>query len=660
MANRLVDHPGSVRPSDGRERGKEMRRWTVLATVLGLIAAGCSSGGGGGEDATRQDDSSGGEGWTILAYSIADTDLEPFMVQDVNEMGEVGSGEGLNIVALVDRAEGYSTDPLLDVGDYTGAKLLQVNQGSADVIEDVGDLNTGDPEVLADFITRGIEENPAAHYALVISDHGASWPGVGGDESAEQDSLDLQEIRSAISTGLEGAGVEKLDLLGFDACLMATYEVASTLAPLADRMLASQELEPGHGWDYRALQVIADDPSISPDGLGAALIDGFEGQAEEEGTDASITLSLIDLTQMPAVDEALADFGVALSERADSIGPVIGRTRAQTLGFGRSPDPSQDTHMADLGMLAGEIGVEALDVSDQADVLIGAINDAVVDKVEGQATKGATGLSIYFPPEAAFFSQDYLAVETPGAWNAFLASYYDAGESIPVEEQPAFTSDAAEVFFDEDGLNIFGTFDLAAADNLAEATISYGIVEEDGSVTFIGDEPGEIAEDGSGIALGIYDLTVLTLSDGEDTTYAYLSLTTDEEEGITTIDVPMAYYSPEDVGGKTYQDVLLTLTLDAETGDIINETYYTYDGELGTYGELTAEPEGIIVPEVLTIDAEGTETWVPTSDVGLFADLPNLQYDLQPLDLGTQLYVELSVSDFGGNSDSVSAQVAVP
>ena len=40
-----------------------------------------------------------------------------------------------------------------------------------------------------------------------------------------------------ISTGLADAGVEKLALLGFDACLMATYEVASTLAPLADRVI---------------------------------------------------------------------------------------------------------------------------------------------------------------------------------------------------------------------------------------------------------------------------------------------------------------------------------------------------------------------------------------------------------------------------------------
>jgi hypothetical protein len=54
-----------------------------------------------------------GEGWTVLLYSIADTDLEPYLLVDVGEMAEVGSSENLNLVALVDRAADYSAEPLL-------------------------------------------------------------------------------------------------------------------------------------------------------------------------------------------------------------------------------------------------------------------------------------------------------------------------------------------------------------------------------------------------------------------------------------------------------------------------------------------------------------------------------------------------------------------
>lgn len=153
---------------------------------------------------------------------------------------------------------------------------------------------------------------------------------------------------------------------------------------------------------------------------------------------------------------------------------------------------------------------------------------------------------------------------------------------------------------------------------------------------------------------------VLTISDGEDTAYAYLELILDEEAGVATIDVPMAYYAPNDVDGETYQDVLLELTLDIETTELISEIYYAYNEDLGTYGELTAKPRGIIVPEVLVYDADDNASWEPTTDIGLYADLPNLQYDLEQLESGTELWLDLTVVDFGGNSDTVSAVVTVP
>lgn len=667
----------------------------ALASALALVAGACS--GSEPEDSSRSDDTVapadepagdsvadsvvvestdeptddagdavdppvGGEGWTVLLYSIADTDLEPYLLVDVGEMAEVGSSENLNLVALVDRAADYSAEPLLNIPDWQGAKLFEVEQGAMTEQEDLGDLNTGDPNVLASFIARGIADHPAAHYSLIISDHGASWPGVGGDESSGHDGLSLAELRDGIGAGLEAAGVEKLDLLGFDACLMATYEVATTLAPLADRMLASQELEPGHGWDYRTLQVLADDPAATADTLGTALVEGFEAQARESGTDAEITLSLIDLNQMGAVDEALSTFTGQLVDAAAQVAPVVGRTRAATLGFGRNPDPTEDTQMTDLGLLASQIGIDALYVSDAADGLVRSINDAVVTSVAGSGMRGATGLSIYFPPTPELLSADYAGVTDNGGWYDFLAAYYGAGDAIAPEEEPQFLNEfgVAETFFDEDGLTIAGTFDLAAADNLSEATISYGTVDENGAITFFGEEPAFVADDGSGTASGFYDLTTLTITDGIDTARAYLTLSVDDEAGTWSIDVPMAYYSPDDVGGETYQDVLLTLTIDTETGDIVNETYYAYDDELGTYGELTADPEGIIVPEVPVVGADGTVEWVPTSDVGLYADLPSLEYDLTPLDSGTALYVELSVTDFGGNYDSVFAEVVVP
>jgi hypothetical protein len=636
-----------------------MRRLMAGLVVMALVASAC-----GGDDAAERVSESmpsyapTGEGWTVLVYSIADTDLEPFLMDDVTEMGEVGSEPGLNIVGLVDRSSDYSADPVLGIDDWQGAKLIQVNEGSAEVLADLGNVNTGDPQVLADFITSGVMNYPASRYALIISDHGASWPGVGGDESSGYDTLSLAEIEAGIQNGLAGAGLDKLDLLGFDACLMATFEVASELAPYADRLLASQELEPGHGWDYNALRLLSEQPDADVDMLGSALIDGFEAQAMAEDTASEITLSLVDLTQMPTVDAAMDEFVTALTARAANLGPIIGRKRAKVLSFGRSPDPANDTHMVDLGILVSDISVDALDVSNQADAVIRAINDAVLDSVTGAATRGATGLSIYFPPQQTWFSTDYNAVEASAGWAGFLDAYYTGGASIPAEEQPQFEGDEAEVFFDEDGLNVTGTFDLAAQGNITSAEIEYGLVDPDGTITFIGTEPATVFDDDSGLVTGIFDLTVLTISDGQDTAYAYLDLTTDEDAGLVTIDVPLAYYPP-DGATDSYDFVLLSLVLDAE-GNLVSEIYYLYNEQTDTFGELTADPDGVIVPLVWQVNPDGTGEWVPTSDVGLYADLPNLTYDLETLESTTQLYVELRVMDFGGNQDFVSAFATVP
>ena len=633
----------------------------MLTTALGLLAAGCS---GDEEPADAAGPAApGAEGWTVLHYSMADTNLEPFMVEDVNEIGAVGSNANLRIRELMDRSPQYGKAKVLDQGNWVGGRVLDIGQGGrTKLVEDLGDVDSADPETLADFIADGIRDNRAAHYALIISDHGASWPGIGPDEGSGNSVLDLADLTEGISDGLERAGVDRLDLLGFDACLMAGYEVASAMAPLADRMVASQELEPGHGWDYQALQLLADDPDATADDLGKALIDGFAAQAAEAGTEESITLGLVDLTKMDAVDEAMAAFGGALAERAATVAPVVGRIGAETLGFARSPDQAQDSHMKDLGLLASTIGVQALDVSDQADALVRAINDAVVADVDGAATRGATGLSIYFPPNADLADGAYLDVASASPWAEFLTAYFDAGAAIPEAELPRFTNGGDEpiVEFDADGVALTGTYDELGQGNLTGGTISYAFVEDDGSLTYFGEESAAVDPEGSPLAVGVYDLTALTISDGEDTGYAYLALDVEDGDETASVDVPLAYYAPDDIDGETYQDVLLSIVLEADTGDLISETYYAYDPDSGGYGELTAEPDGLIVPTVLTVGPDGEQSWDPANDVGLYADLDNLTYDFEPLPSGTELQLDLTVHDYGDNSSTLSAIVEVP
>jgi hypothetical protein len=105
----------------------------------------------------------------------------------------------------------------------------------------------------------------------------------------------------------------KFDIIGFDACLMAMYEVAAALQPFARYLLASQLLEPGHGWDYKSLGDLTI-ASTNTSGSGAPtaidvgrfFIDGYFNEAREEAS-SGLTLALVDLTNFPQLINAVTD-----------------------------------------------------------------------------------------------------------------------------------------------------------------------------------------------------------------------------------------------------------------------------------------------------------------------------------------------------------------
>lgn len=667
-----------------RTRSRGWRAVVVTAAVA-LLASACAS---GAEDAEpREDDAttttvSGTSGsvappttvasvtdrkpWTVLAYSMADTDLEEPMMADVNEMIGVGSNEHVNISALVDRSPEYGETEVLGVGDWVGAKLLDIEQGAASVERDLGEINLGDPQVLTNFIAEGISRFPADNYMLVISDHGASWPGLGPDDSGE-DMLTLPELDQAITTGLDAAGVEKLAILGFDACLMSTYEVASTLAPLADRMIASQELEPGHGWDYASLELLRTGAPVTADELGSAILDGYRAQAKAEDTEASITLSLTDLTKISALDDAVNAFSRSLAERAVSVSPAVGRARADVQAYGREPEEEGDANVVDLGDLASRIGVAALDVSPQADAVVRAQNDAILKMVEGSAAIKSTGLSVYFPPTSDQFDADYANVLGDTPWRTFLAAFYGEGAAIPENRKPRFVGQAgsrpnrtaASVGPSNETVVISAELEAGTNANITESIVFYGLVEDDNSVTYLGERDGGAFTEGDTLISAEYDFTFLTLSDGTTTVPVFGQYTLDDNTGIATIDVPLVYFEPGKTDIADGQEVVLAVVVDTSTNEVLSRELYSVD-ESGAVGQLYAQPGGRLAAESLNVADNGEQTWLADLEDLVDANTDQLKVAFERLPSGTEMYLELVVVDFGGNEAYASAELTVP
>ena len=279
--------------------------------------------------------------WTVLVYVMGDNDLEPFAVGDIFEMAEAGSNEHLNIVTLIDRHPGYADDEVGPLGNFEGTQLIHVGKDEILQSVDLGELNTGSADELAEFVAGGIQQFPADRYALIIWDHGAGWPGMGPDETDGEDILTLPEMGEGISKGFEAAGVERLDLIGFDACLMGTFEVAHAMRDLADVMVASEELEPGHGWDFSSLEILRSGDDVSAAELATTIVDTYEVHAKDYGTAFDITLSAIDLTELDELDAALQELGDVMEFADGAALAALGAARQDSLAFGDSPDPQR-------------------------------------------------------------------------------------------------------------------------------------------------------------------------------------------------------------------------------------------------------------------------------------------------------------------------------
>jgi hypothetical protein len=591
---------------------------------------------------------------------MADTNLEEDALVDLLELEEVVGDKNTNIVVLIDRSSdpNHSDGEVLGLGNFSDTKLLHFGADGIGASDESAELNMGISETLESFIAFSLAQFPSDNTALILWDHGGGWKGMGPDESDGHDILTLPELRSAISGGLSEVGLNQFDLIGMDACLMATYEVAHAVDGLTRYLLASEELEPGHGWDYRALATLLDQSAVQAADLGVALTDGFERQAKEAETSGDITLSLLDMAHF---DDFTESFRAILSDVTVAPRPTAPRMRTATMSvpkYGSSPDPSRSTHHIDLAAFVA-------DWFDWNPLLLAdfesALNNLVVYKVAGPANERSTGLSIYFPSEEAYAEATYFDDPIHAQWANFLEEYLTAGAELPEESYPKINPDSVEYGPGPDGIHIRASLEPGSSENVAEVKLYYGVVDpEDDQLYYIGEEDGYFGGDEQEVLISAsYDFSILSISDGEDEIYAYSDLW--EEEELVFVDVPLAYVPPEQLGADdSAHDVILSLGFD-EGGAIFSEVFYLVD-KYGQWSEISLDPDGMISPLVQMWDEEAGELyWVDSDDdSALFADKELLRYRYSPLPSGHEVWIELEVVDFGGNSDWVEVSTTSP
>jgi clostripain len=644
-----------------------MRRLVLLAVLLTLGSLHSAP------PARAEDEEPKKAEWTILVYHDADCDLEAPMLDDLDEMLAVGSSDEVKIVALVDRSpaaepEGrYTNREVGGLKDWSGGKYLEVQKGALKELGTLeGEPNLGDASTLHAFLEQGMKDFPAKRYALIFSDHGLSWPGVCSDDSHDGDCLDLREIRSVLEKLPKSIG--KLDLLGFDACLMATVEVAKAMAPFAKVLVASEELEPGTGWWYTpVLEALQKAPTTDAATLGGWIADRYqESFAQEQGADRAagrtITLSVVDLTKAEAVAAAAAALGEAgakvLAEKKRAGWVPMAKARAHAEEYGRSADPAKPgSDMFDLGDLADSLAASSPALAAAAGKAKAALAAAVLHAVRGDTRPASQGLAVYFPREGGPLRTPYEVITANAlpAWIALLDAFgaFAASDTdIPAASDAATTAPGVEA---DKPVTVSTT--VASLEDLESA--SFVLVAKHGDamlvVGAIPDEP-----DDEGKLTSTWDGRWFTLEDGKQKLLCPITSVDEVDDAADTFlaEVPAQIQAK---GKGDWEDVTLTFFLDEDEGGLkgtfLTATAFDEGGPRDVPLEagdrvravyLRVEANGDVVP--VTADGEGSVLVVDDED--------NLKVGYDRVPAGDWL-VGFWLEDLAGNSSLELVAVTV-
>jgi hypothetical protein len=412
--------------------------------------------------------------WTIMVYLAGDNNLDAAGVVDIKEMKTVGSSDQIAVVVEFDRA-----------GANQATTRYYLQKGTPlekDVVQTLGETNMGDPKVLEDFVTWGIKNYPAAHYLLVLWNHGAGWDDANlyqGDVfsgvarsisrkhqriitrgAAETKDLPLAQARAGIQRTrralfkntvataigeraiafddqaqdfLDNIELKKvlkkirkklernIDIIGMDACLMSMVEVAYQMRDSVDFSVGSEESEPGEGWPYDLiLKALTDKPAMLPEELSKTIVSQYLASyhANDNVTQAAMRLSGLKL-----LTSAVDGLAKALTNTLGNVAfhSALINARAQVQEYSHPYDDYCD--LLDLCTILDENLADTAVRTAIAAIRQAANSAIVASGCKGSVVRNSHGVSIYFPKKKLSRLYKTLDFTKQTSWQEFVAAY---------------------------------------------------------------------------------------------------------------------------------------------------------------------------------------------------------------------------------------------
>ncbi|MEW6685222.1 MAG: clostripain-related cysteine peptidase [Candidatus Edwardsbacteria bacterium] len=261
--------------------------------------------------------------WTTMHYICADNNLNNYANPDCDEMEANGGNANYNIIIQIDGnstgykdAAGTNSDTRRYVISAGNTSDNKINSSPASGSPNT-ELDMGDGNVLRDFGRWGVKNYPANRYCLNLWNHGNSMTRSELTKDCCNDDGSSSSIRFADTEppaeyetalmGIKDSLKQNLDVLTFDACVMALAEIMFIAKDYAHIQVSSEKSIGADGYRYDTwLDTLKKNNSVSDSGLAIACVRSYKD--EYTNTDYN-TLSAIHLkTRFMEFIKALDNF----------------------------------------------------------------------------------------------------------------------------------------------------------------------------------------------------------------------------------------------------------------------------------------------------------------------------------------------------------------
>lgn len=407
---------------------------------------------------------------TIMIYMIG-SDLESKYLaatKDINEMIDIDVDlNDNNIIIYTGGSKIWYTENI-DSNKHT---LLEINKNGIDIIQEFDNNNMLNYKNLSYLLNYGYNNYSTEYYDLILWDHGAGpIYGYGYDEYNKYNSMTITDIKKALLESPFNTE-KKLEFIGFDACLMSSIEIAKTLSSFSDYMIASQEFEPGEGWDYSFLEKVNSKTTSLE--LGKMIIDYFDNYYNTKNYSKGYSLSLLKLNRIDNVVKNTDILFEKMDENIDIDFSSISRTRSESKSFGRIKNDEYYYDLVDFSDLLDKLPNK---YNKEISSLKGSLSDLII--YQKTDLENTYGVSLYFPYENKNDLSSniikYKNLNYSNQYNNFLDKYLS---TLNGEKKSSWNLENSSLYLNNNELSI--TLPQEIIDNYSSA--EYIIFEKKGN-----------------------------------------------------------------------------------------------------------------------------------------------------------------------------------